>query len=214
MSPKIMFKHTIPFFIRLITPWLTWKVKTNDKTVFLTFDDGPHPHITPWVLQQLQTYNAQATFFCVGQNAATYPSVVSQIRALGHQLGNHTYNHISGWRYSLQHYLHNIEQCAQVIPSNLFRPPYGRIHPLHIAAVKKAGYQIIMWDVLTRDYEKDLDTEKALHSILAATTQGSILVFHDSEKAELQLKTLLPLVLQNLSQQGYSFKTFASCGLQ
>jgi peptidoglycan-N-acetylglucosamine deacetylase len=208
-QPKIMFKHTIPFFIRLIAPMLVWKVKTKEKAVFLTFDDGPHPQITPWVLQQLEKYQAKGTFFCVGENAEKYPETVKMMREQQHQIGNHTHTHISGWNSSKETYLENIEHCNQLTKSRLFRPPYGRINPWHIAAVKKKGYQIVMWTILTRDYEDALPIKKALRAILKNTKSGSILVFHDSEKAEAQLKQLLPEVLEELGKQGYSFAPIA-----
>lgn len=200
-----MFKHTIPTFLRVLFPTLTWRVKTHDKAVFLTFDDGPHPQITHWVLQQLKQYQAKATFFCVGQNAQKYPEVMSAITADGHHLGNHTMNHLSGWSAPNQHYYENIDACAKVVASNLFRPPYGRITLNQIRHVKRMGYQIIMWDVLTRDYEANLHIQQALTQCMLHIKPGSVVVFHDSEKAQNQLYQLLPLFLQQLSQQGYQF---------
>lgn len=204
-----MFKHTIPFFLPLIIPSLTWKVQTNDKTVFLTFDDGPHPEITPWVLDELERYNAKATFFCVGHNVTKHPETYRQVLDRGHAVGNHTYNHLSGWSHSQNAYFNNIDACAEVVQSNLFRPPYGRIVPWQIAAIQQKGYKIIMWDILTCDYESSLDINRALATTVRNTQPGSILVFHDSIKAEAQLKQLLPQVLQQLSDKGYQFKSLA-----
>lgn len=200
-----MFKHTIPTFLRVLFPKLTWRVKTRDKEVFLTFDDGPHPHITTWVLQQLRQYNAKATFFCVGQNAQRYPEIVTNITHAGHQLGNHTMQHVSGWSTNNNEYIQDIEACAHVLPSRLFRPPYGRITPKQIGLVQRLGYQIIMWDVLTRDYDSQLNVQKAYAACMQHIQPGSVVVFHDSEKAEKQLYQLLPLLLAHLSQRGYRF---------
>ncbi len=193
-----------------MTPMLTWKVKTGDKTVFLTFDDGPHPEITPWVMEQLSRYNAKATFFCVGQNVERHPAIYRQVLEAGHQTGNHTFNHLNGWRTPANEYLNNIERCAQVVNSKLFRPPYGRIGRRQLQALRKQGYQVVMWDVLTCDYEQDLDTDKALKNILRSIKPGSIVVFHDSLKAQKQLQILLPKVLQHLAINGYTFKTLSA----
>lgn len=200
-----MFKHTIPTFLRVLFPKLTWRVKTRDKEVFFTFDDGPHPHITTWVLQQLAQYNAKATFFCVGQNAQKYPHILHAIKANGHQLGNHTMHHASGWRTNNKEYIDSIEACAQVVHSRLFRPPYGRITLKQIGLVHRLGYQIIMWDILTRDYDSQLNIQKAFASCIRNIRPGAVVVFHDSEKAQKQLYQLLPLLLAHLSQQGYRF---------
>jgi peptidoglycan/xylan/chitin deacetylase (PgdA/CDA1 family) len=202
-----MFKHTIPFFLPLIIPALTWKVQTNDKSVYLTFDDGPHPEITPWVLEQLSLFNAKATFFCVGANVTRYSETYRRILDHGHAVGNHTYNHLSGWSHSQNAYLSNIDACANVVKSNLFRPPYGRVVPWQINTIKQRGYQIVMWDILTRDFESDLDIQHALAATVKNTKPGSIIVFHDSEKASHQLKQLLPHVLQQLAAKGYQFKS-------
>jgi peptidoglycan/xylan/chitin deacetylase (PgdA/CDA1 family) len=204
-----MFKHTIPFFLQRIMPSLTWMVKTNDKAVYLTFDDGPHPEITSWVLEQLNRYNAKATFFCVGENIAKHQDTYNTILARGHAVGNHTYNHLSGWSHSQNAYFNNIDLCADLVKSNLFRPPYGRIVPWQIQKLKAKGYEIIMWSILTRDYDKDIDTRQAISATVNNTRPGSIIVFHDSLKAEHQLKKMLPEVLQQLSQKGFQFKSLS-----
>jgi peptidoglycan-N-acetylglucosamine deacetylase len=202
-----MFKHTIPFFLPLIIPSLTWKVQTNDKVVYLTFDDGPNPDVTPWVLQQLAQYAAKATFFCVGQNVVTNPETFQQVLDQGHAVGNHTFNHLSGWSHSQNAYFANIDACATVVNSNLFRPPYGRIVPWQIDALKKKGYQIVMWNILTRDYDSAVDIQQAISATVENTRPGSVIVFHDSTKASAQLKQILPPVLQQLSNQGFQFKS-------
>lgn len=184
---------------------LTWKVKTNDKTVFLTFDDGPHPDITPWVLDTLKQFNAHATFFCVGENVDRYPETYTRVLREGHAVGNHTYNHLNGWKTSLHQYLLNTDACAGKVDSRLFRPPYGRIGFRQLRALRSKGYQIIMWDILTRDYDQHTDIPAALKAILQHTSKGSIVVFHDSLKAAPQLKQLLPRVLETLQNRGYQF---------
>jgi peptidoglycan/xylan/chitin deacetylase (PgdA/CDA1 family) len=202
-----MFKHTIPFFLPLIIPTLTWKVKTHDKVLYLTFDDGPHPEITPWVLQQLESYQAKATFFCVGQNVEKHSATFEKVIAAGHAVGNHTFNHLSAWSHSERAYLNNIDACAKWVNSDLFRPPYGRIVPWQIQKIKDKGYEIIMWDILTRDYDHKIDIEQSIAATVKHAKPGSVIVFHDSVKAGNQLKQILPEVLKQLAQQGFHFKS-------
>jgi peptidoglycan/xylan/chitin deacetylase (PgdA/CDA1 family) len=201
-----MYKHTIPSIFPLISSALTWKVNTTDKVLYLTFDDGPHPSITPKVLSVLKQYNAKATFFCVGDNVRKCPEVYEQILTEGHQTGNHTFNHLSGWKTDNQHYFDNIHQASTLIKSGLFRPPYGQISPKQIAVLKKQ-YRIVMWSILTRDYERNLNKEKASKSILKHTKAGDVIVFHDSERAEKNLFYILPQLLEKFSHEGYQFKT-------
>lgn len=205
-ASKIILKHRIPTFLMKLTPSLTWKVKTTDKKLYLTFDDGPHPHITRWVMDCLDQYNAKATFFCVGDNVRKHPDVYAEILARGHRAGNHTFNHLSGWHTPTDTYVANTQEAAAYIQSNLFRPPYGRLTPSQIKALRPS-YQLIMWDVLTCDFDKNLQTEKALDICKAITNKGSIIVFHDSEKAEENLKTMLPAYLHHFHQKGFTFET-------
>ncbi len=200
-----MFKHTIPSIFPLIAPNLTWKVKTNDKVLYITFDDGPHPTITPLVLNILDEYNAKATFFCVGENVTKYPDIFNQIINKGHAVGNHTYNHVKGWQTSDTAYLENIKKAAEVIPSNLFRPPYGRIKPSQIKLLKD-HYRIIMWSILTRDYDKRLNPHNTIKQLNKLIKPGDVIVYHDSEKAQQNMLIMLKGVLQNFHQLQYTFK--------
>ncbi len=201
-----MFKYTIPQLLQWMLPSITWKVKTPDKAVYLTFDDGPHPEITHWVLGELSKFKAKATFFCVGENVVKYPDVIKKIMEHGHAVGNHSFNHLKGWKTHNEVYFDNIEQCAQVLPSKLFRPPYGRITLSQWFHLKKK-YSVIMWSLLTRDYDTNLETDKAVKKIIKYISKGSVIVFHDSIKAEKNLKILLPQVLIYLNNNGYEMKS-------
>ena len=198
-----MFKYRIPLFLQLLAPSYTWKVDTHDKVLYFTFDDGPHPEITPWVLQELKKYEAKATFFCVGENVSKYPDTFQQIIQSGHACGNHTYNHLKGWSNSNNHYFENIEKADMLIQSKLFRPPYGRIKPSQ-AAYLKSKYKLVMWSHLTCDYEKNLNIKQSLSEMKKAGP-GSIFVFHDSVKSFHNLKILLPELLAYYSALGYKF---------
>ena len=184
-------------------PQLTWTREVADKEVFLTFDDGPHPQITPWVMAELDKVGAKATFFVVGENAEKYFSIVDEMQKSGHRVGNHTHRHIKGWRVSTKKYLEDIADCEDYLTDNtLFRPPYGQINFGAIPTIKK-NYEIIMWDVLTKDYLPRLNVKRALKRIKKATKPGSIIVFHDSVKAETNLKAMLPDYLKFLEEEGY-----------
>ncbi|MBP9688388.1 MAG: polysaccharide deacetylase family protein [Bacteroidia bacterium] len=201
-----MFKHTIPSIFPLIAPTLTWRVNTTDKVLYFTFDDGPHPTITPQLLKLLNKYEAKATFFCVGDNVKKYPEIFAQIVANGHTIGNHTYHHLKGWTTTNQKYILDIEAANKIIPSTLFRPPYGRITPAQIKLLK-GKYKIIMWSLLTRDYDKNLNPNKALKSLNKLAKPGEIIVFHDSEKAHKNMFVMVEGMLKNFSAKNYSFKS-------
>lgn len=194
---------------------LVWKIQTNDPVLFLTFDDGPIPGVTPWVLDQLDQYNAKATFFCIGDNAQKHPEILKQVIDQGHTIGNHTYNHLNGWKTKSKLYADNVEQCNSILKiaaedehlttSNLFRPPYGRIRPSQIATLRK-HYRIIMWDVLSKDYDITLKGETCFSRVIQHAIPGSIIVFHDSLKAEERLRYALPKILAHYSEKGYRFE--------
>jgi peptidoglycan/xylan/chitin deacetylase (PgdA/CDA1 family) len=192
-----------PWWLKKLYPHRIWHVATNEKIIYLTFDDGPHPVATPFVLNELKKYNARATFFCIGKNAASYPEIYQRILQEGHQVGNHTYNHLNGWKTDNNLYLENINKAAEYITSNLFRPPYGR---LRSSQAKELGnYKIVMWDVLSGDFEPTVSKETCLRNVTAKTENGSIVVFHDSEKAWEKLHFALPEVLKHFSALGYRF---------
>ena len=204
-------------FYLVKTPWLlkniyhsyTWQINTNEKELFLTFDDGPHPEITPFVLQQLKQFNAQATFFCIGKNVTAYPKVYQQILSEGHSVGNHTYNHLNGWKTDNATYLKNVTEATSVIQSSLFRPPYGRIRSSQAKqmneAMKTIDTKVVMWDVLSGDFDESLSKEKCLTNVVKNSRPGSIIVFHDSEKAFPRLEYVLPRTLDFFSGKGYGF---------
>ncbi|MBS1507367.1 MAG: polysaccharide deacetylase family protein [Bacteroidetes bacterium] len=201
-----------PFFLPRFYPSLLWRVPTDKKELFLTFDDGPVPGPTEFVVNTLQSYQAKATFFCIGDNVRKHPTIFAKVLNGGHAVGNHTFNHLKGWSTSRQSYLENIHECeAQfqqhgISSSNLFRPPYGRITSSQIRALKP-GYKIVMWDVLTSDYSRSLSPEHCLKGSIEATRPGSIIVFHDSLKAERNMTYALPRLLDYFSNQGYVFRT-------
>ena len=194
-----------PTILKLLFPSLIWEVKTDKKEVFLTFDDGPHPDITPWVLDCLNEYNAKATFFCVGENVCKYPEVYDQILKNGHSAGNHTHNHLMGWKTNDDKYFQNVAMAEEYISSKLFRPPYGRISSSQIRKLKK-DYSLIMWTVLTYDFDKSISKEKCYSNSISSSKNGSIVVFHDSIKASINLKYALPKFLEYFSNQGYTFQ--------
>lgn len=207
-----MVPHRTPFFLPLIYPTLTWRIPTTAKELFLTFDDGPFPGPTEFVLDQLRAHSAKATFFCIGDNVRKHPELYHRVVAEGHAAGNHTFNHMNGWKTDLQTYRSNITKCDEVMSSLdktykpvLFRPPYGRITRRQIAEL--SAYKIIMWDVLSVDYKKSLDSEKCARNTIRASRPGSIILFHDSLKAEKNMRYALPRVLDHFSGQGFVFKS-------
>lgn len=194
----------VPGFIRQLFPNREWKLATREKVLYLSFDDGPHPVITPQTMDTLDQFQAKATFFCVGDNVRKFPEVYREILNRGHRCGNHTMNHVKGWNTSTENYIDNVEEAAQLIDSKLFRPPYGRMTRAQERILKK-DYRIIMWTLLSADYQPGLNRERALDFLKRHTKPGSIVVFHDSEKARLNLEYLLPRYLAFAQQAGYTF---------
>jgi len=177
--------------------------------VYLTFDDGPIPEVTPFVLNLLEEYGIKATFFCVGDNVRKYPEVFEQIKVAGHQVGNHTFNHLQGFKYSTIKYTKNVEKADKYIKSPLFRPPHGQFHFFQLLMLVRK-YKIVMWDVITRDYNGELSGEFVLNIVKEYTRNGSIIVFHDSLKAEKNMKYALPKAIEFLIEEGYKFDVLKS----
>ncbi len=237
-----------PMLIKKLLYRLKWQYKAGQKRIFLTFDDGPTPHVTEWVLEQLQAFGAKATFFCIGKNITRYPELFGRILSEGHTVGNHTYTHVNGWHTDLKEYLSEIKQCGELVESPLFRPPYGKITPAQITAIRthpellmpkkmataaetlnnngnatndahdRLRYpellapvavppkpQIVLWDVISGDYDTSLDKRACWQHILKNAGDGSIVVFHDSIKAFGRLEYALPRTLQHFSSKGFSF---------
>lgn len=189
-----------------LIPQITWKMPEEGNNIYLTFDDGPHPEITPWVLNELSKVDAKATFFCVGDNMRKHPEIALEVLNAGHRIGNHTHNHLDGWNTENFKYLRNIIECDKYTKSDLFRPPYGKIGLQQLLAVKKK-YRVIYWSILSRDFEKDLDIDDSLNYMRENTKAGDIVLFHDSIKAEKNLKAMLPEFLKHFTDKGYNFIT-------
>jgi len=191
-----------PKFITRLMPRMTWGFYGEINKVFLTFDDGPTPEVTPWVLDRLDEFEAKATFFCLGRNVDHYPEVFKMIIDRGHSVGNHTYSHLKGFGSLNRHYYEDIELAHSFINSDLFRPPYGRIGPFQVRQIVK-NYRIIMWDVLSIDYNKRLSGERVYKNVVNNVGSGSIVVFHDSDKARKNLYYALPKTLEFLRENNY-----------
>lgn len=186
-----------PFFGKTI-----WRKTPSEKVIYLTFDDGPVPEVTPQVLDILDTYGWKATFFCVGENVQKHPELYNEILLRGHKTGNHSFNHLKGFNYSIEEYTANIKKAASYIDSNLFRPPYGRITRKQIKALE-TDYQIIMWDVITHDYNKNLSNDEVFRNVTKHLRKGSIVVFHDSVKAKEHVLAVLPKAIEFWNEKGY-----------
>ena len=210
---------TVPSTIQWLIPSCTWRKEGQGKVIYLTFDDGPNPEITAWVMDELKKHQIKATFFCVGDNLRKFPEVAKRLLTEGHQIGNHTMHHIKGWKYNNDDYLEDVENCEKEIRKiqeqfenktaqpRLFRPPYGQIKPSQIKLLRERGYEIIQWSDLSCDYDKHLNCEKSLSALVKNAKSGSIVVFHDSEKAEHQLKQILPSYLEAMLAEGFTFET-------
>lgn len=213
-----MYVVKTPCWLRTLYPSLIWRFNESEKIIYLTFDDGPHETATPFVLDLLLQYNANATFFCIGKNVQLHQTIYNRILAEGHAIGNHTENHTNGWKVGKEKYLQEIQKATQSIQSNLFRPPYGRIKRSQIKSLKKnysinhttpknlLPNNIIMWDVLSGDFDVHLSPEKCCSNVILNAQPGSIIVFHDSAKAWERMSYALPIVLDYFTQQGYRFE--------
>ena len=192
-----------PWWLKKLYPKRIWDFGIREKIIYLTFDDGPHPEITPFILDELKKHNAVATFFCIGKNVQANPEIYQRILMEGHCTGNHTYHHLNGWNTKDDIYIKDTEQAAALIQSDLFRPPYGRLTSSQ--AKKLKHYRIVMWDVLSGDFDNSVSKEKCLKNVLEKAVPGSIIVFHDSEKAREKVMYALPRVLNFFGGSGYKF---------
>ena len=201
----------IPNWYQALKKEYTWRgpKASQEKVLYLTFDDGPIPGVTPWVLDQLAAYQAQATFFCIGDNARKHSAILERVRQAGHAIGNHTYHHLNGAKTDLESYLNDYLRCAQLVPSTLFRPPYGRIQKEQARAIRRAGSKIIMWDTLAGDWDANRQEQACFSAIIKRAKPGSIVVFHDSIKAWPRLSAVLPRVLEHYHHLGYVFRSLS-----
>lgn len=202
------------WFIKKCFPGYVWHIPNNAKKIYLTFDDGPTPEVTPWVLDVLKQHDIKATFFCIGNNIEQHPEMFAKIIEEGHAIGNHTFNHVNGWRSKNDVYFDNVNAAEASISkrhpdflsAKLYRPPYGKIKRSQAAYMKKAGYKIIMWDVLSADFDTGITPEKCLQNVVSNTREGSIIIFHDSLKAYPRLKYALPKAIEYLKEKNFSFE--------
>ncbi|MDF3077352.1 MAG: polysaccharide deacetylase [Sphingobacteriaceae bacterium] len=199
-----MYLVKTPFWLRWLYPGLVWHKERSQKLIYLTFDDGPIPVVTPFVLKTLKAFNAKATFFCIGDNVQKHPDIYEQVLADGHRVGNHTFNHLKGWDTLDTEYLENVAKCAELVNSNLFRPPYGRAKKSQYS-ILNTRYSSVMWDVLSGDFDTSLKPEKCLKNVTRHTENGSIVVFHDSVKAFERLEYTLPRALEAWRTEGFQF---------
>lgn len=200
-----MYLVKTPKLVQTLWPAYLWHIPTREKVLYLTFDDGPIPEVTPWVLDTLAACGAKATFFCVGENATRHPGIFRRVLAEGHTVGNHTHNHLNGWDTDTTAYLHNVRHCARVVKSDLFRPPYGRLLPQQRAFLER-HFKIVLWDVLSGDFDPNLTAEQCLSNVLENARPGSIIVLHDSLKTLEKLRYVLPAVLEHFTAKGFRFE--------
>jgi peptidoglycan-N-acetylglucosamine deacetylase len=194
----------MPRFIQRLYPERIWAFSREEKSIYLTFDDGPIPEVTPWVLDELKKHNAKATFFCIGENVQKHPEIFQRILSEGHSVGNHTFNHMNGWKTATSEYIENVDKAEgqmgnnskfKIQDSRLFRPPYGKITSKQAKILQRKGFKIVMWDIISYDYDANTSPEKCLQNVLKNIKPGSVIVFHDSLKAEKNLRFVLPKVL-------------------
>lgn len=227
----------MPRYIQRLYPERIWAFSRDKNSVYLTFDDGPILEVTPWVLDELNKYNAQATFFCIGENIEKHPDIFQRILSEGHSVGNHTFNHLKGWKTKTSEYVENVEKAGRQMQDagrrvtgdegtsnseivnckssiinhkSLFRPPYGKITSKQAEILQEKGFKIVMWDIISYDYDANISEEKCLQNVLQKIKPGSIVVFHDSLKAEKNLRYVLPKVLEFISEKGWNCLSIAN----
>lgn len=205
-----VFPAKTPDFVKSLFPQFLWHVPDDEKVLYLTFDDGPTPEITDWVLNCLNNYNAKATFFCIGKNIDNHPQIFNKVIAKGHAVGNHTYNHLKGWKTRSKLYLSDVAKAQDLIQeksaSKLFRPPYGKFKSSQARKLLNLGYTIVLWEVLSYDWDQSVSPDKCFNNVISKARNGSIIVMHDSVKASNNLIYALPRILNHFTQQGYTFK--------
>ncbi len=194
-----------PKFLVNLMPELVWDIP-EERDVFLTFDDGPTPEVTEWILEELARYDAKATFFCLGRNVELYPELYERIVAEGHRVGNHTYSHLKGWGMNVEEYVDDVDRAAGVMGGSLFRPPYGRIAPVQSRALAPR-YRIVMWNIISRDYNRSLSPRTCLENVIRHVRPGDIVVFHDSKKAFRNMRYALHGTLEYLHSKGMKSKS-------
>ena len=202
-----MFIEQMPDIVRLLYPTVLWRKDKDKKVIYLTFDDGPTEEITHWILKTLDEFEVKATFFCIGNNAEKHPEIVDEIRQNGHSVGIHGYSHVRGLYKKQEEYLNDIKKSESIIKSKIFRPSHGRIYPSLVKKLNELGYKVVLWDVITRDYDTNLKEEEVLKIAKKYTRNGSIVVFHDSLKAEKNMKYAFPLAVKYWIENGYTFET-------
>lgn len=206
-------------FYLIKAPWLlqqyyhecVWKIKTEEKKIYLTFDDGPSPEATPFVLEHLDKAGAKATFFCIGEQVDKHPGIYDQIITAGHRVGNHTYTHLNGWKTPNDQYFHDVEKASARIRSNIFRPPFGRITKFQIKAIggDKLKLHTIMWHVISADFDRSISPDQCYLNVVRNAEKGSIVVFHDSDKAFPNMRESLPRTLEYYKDLGYAFESIS-----
>ncbi|WP_115462668.1 polysaccharide deacetylase family protein [Winogradskyella aurantiaca] len=206
-----VFPTKTPDFVKSLFPQFLWHLPDNEKVLYLTFDDGPTPEITDWVLNCLENYNAKATFFCIGKNIDLHPLIFDQVLAKGHVIGNHTYHHLKGWKSRTKTYMTDVSKTQDLIQektdSKLFRPPYGKFKSSQARKLLRDDYTIVLWDVLSYDWDQSVSPEKCFNNVISKARNGSIIVMHDSVKASNNLKYALPRILDHFTQEEYHFKS-------
>jgi peptidoglycan/xylan/chitin deacetylase (PgdA/CDA1 family) len=204
-----MYLVKTPWLLKKLYPQLVWNLNRNERVIYLTFDDGPIPIVTPFVLKTLKQFDAKATFFCIGDNVQKHPAIFKQLQNDGHSIGNHTFNHLKGWKTEDEIYTKNFAKADEQLHTNLFRPPYGRIKRSQIQQLKalKPDLKIMMWDVLSGDFDMSLNPAACLKGVLKHTGNGAVVVFHDSLKAFNRLEYVLPRALEAWQKAGYRFES-------